>query len=61
MSEETILAPVYVAVASFCVWLAVRIINRREVWAITVAVLLAIGLALLATLMFVTDNLGAHL
>ncbi len=34
------------AFAAFCVWLAVRIVNRRERWAIDLAIYLAIAVAL---------------
>jgi hypothetical protein len=35
-----------VAFASFCIWLAVRIVNRREAWAIRTAVSIAESLAI---------------
>jgi hypothetical protein len=36
-----------VAFAAFCIWLAVRIINRREEWAILTAINLAVAVATL--------------
>jgi hypothetical protein len=44
-SEATVFG---VALAAFCVWLFVRIMNRRERWAITLAILLALAVAALA-------------
>ena len=37
----TLLPALGVAFAAFCVWLGVRIVNRRERWAKTLAVVLA--------------------
>jgi hypothetical protein len=46
MSEEAILAVAGIAFAAVCIWLTVRIINRRERWAIcTAAVLIVISTA----------------
>ena len=42
----TIIPALAAACAAFCVWLTVRIINRRERWAIDLA-LLAVVLAVL--------------
>jgi hypothetical protein len=50
----TILLPTLaVTVAAFCVWLLVRVINRRERWAIAVAILSgsAVGLYFLRGVM----------
>lgn len=39
---EAILAVLGMAFAAFCVWLTVRIVNRRERWAIRTAIALAL-------------------
>ncbi|HEY3964685.1 MAG TPA: hypothetical protein VGM05_09065 [Planctomycetaceae bacterium] len=39
-----------IAFAAFCVWLTVRIVDRREKWAKRMAVDLAVGLPLLYVL-----------
>jgi hypothetical protein len=47
-----ILPALAVAFAAFCVWLAVRIFNRREKWAKRTAVGLIVGLPVLYVLSF---------
>lgn len=48
MSEEIIVQGMGSAFAAFWVWLMVRIINRRERWAIILAVLATVGTGFLA-------------
>jgi len=54
MSDDVAIGTLGVLFAAFCLWLAVRIINRRERWAIRVAVscavvfVIAVGLAALS-------------
>ena len=37
------LSTLAIAFAAFCVWLTVRIVNRRELWAIAVAAISAVA------------------
>ena len=48
-------AVVGVAFAAFCIWLMVRIVNRREIWAVVTAIVFAAGATLL-TLMYCIDT-----
>ncbi len=41
---ETVFSAIVAALAAFCVWLGVRIVNRREKWAKRTAVVLALVL-----------------
>lgn len=43
MSDEAILASLAVAFAAFCIWLTIRIINRRERWVKQLAGKLAVA------------------
>ena len=61
--SEAVLAVSGVVFAAFCVWLAVRIINRRERWAIAVVLAfttlaVAAGLGLFVTHLFRTFMRG---
>ncbi len=46
MSEDYVIAMIGVLFAAFCVWLTVRIINRRERWAIRTAAATVVAVAL---------------
>ena len=49
---STLLPAMCIAFAAFCVWLTVRIINRRERWAMSVArITVAVGLFLVLFVM----------